>query len=343
MIRRTCAALYLLCSSAALAGSPEQEKRWAMSLQTSPSFKVRLQAAILLGRSQDAQAAAPLIGALSDQHFAVRGAACLALANLGQAEGVEPLLRVAATDDDEYVRSEARKALHQFDHTKAWHGVLAAANASDPELRREAILLLSTWEGDEARLRLVEALGDAPAIHQIAHDALFALGDDTRIALLRAGLDSPSLQVRLGSAALLEEMGSAKAAALLMDAYDQEMESSELRRALRDHLRALHKLMPERQLLTDATTSDDRFLRARALKFLGVLGTAQAIDVLLVTLNSPDVYLRGVAALSLAEAGDPRAIAPLAKLIEDQNNARIVQIVRNSIQILQRKETPMRD
>jgi HEAT repeat protein len=343
MTRRLLAALCLLWGAAAFADNREQLQRWVVNLQTAPSFKVRLQAAILLGRSHDAHAVGPLIAALRDAHIAVRGAACLALANLGQPAGVEPLLGVAATDDDEYVRGEARKALRQFDHTAAWHGVLAAANTSDPELRREAILLLSSWDTDEARLRLVEALGDTVAIHQIAHDALFALGDDTRIALLRAGLDSQSLQVRLGSAALLEELGTAKAVALLMDAYDQEVESSELRRALRDHLRALHKLMPERKLLDDATNADDRFQRSRALKFLGVLGTAQAIDVLLAALNSPDVYLRGVAALSLAEAGDPRAIAPLAKLIEDQNNSRIVQIVRNSIQILQRKEAPMRN
>ena len=74
------------------------------------------------------------------------------------------------------------------------------------------------------------------------------------------------------------------------------------------------------------------------LLFLGVIGGEECQRVLVEALKDDDIYVRGVAALALAEAGDARAIPALRKLIEDQENARIVQIVRNSIQILERKK-----
>ncbi len=332
-------------SEAAPAGpaSADQMQRWVSNLQTGASFKVRMQAAILLGRADDPRALEPLVQALGDDHFAVRGAACLALSHLNRAAGVKPLITTAATDEDDFVRLEARKALLAFDGKVALEPALDAASAADVDVRREAINVLAHLPDESARLRLVEALGDAPPIHAIAHDTLFHLDEVERDALLSAGLSSTKPQVRLGAAALLEQIATPRAVALLMDAYDQQNDNPDLRRALRDHLRAVKRLLPEHELLADAQSSTDRFVRARALKFLGVIGGGQATDVLITTLDSPDVYLRGVAALSLADAGDPRAIQRLSRLIEDQDNARIVQIVRNSIQILERHDAPLRN
>ena len=55
----------------------------SVKLGDNPSFKVRLKAAVLLGRMKDARAVRPLCDALEDDNYVVRGAAARALGNLG--------------------------------------------------------------------------------------------------------------------------------------------------------------------------------------------------------------------------------------------------------------------
>lgn len=347
-LKRAAAILLVCVATRAHASSGQAEQRarveqWISSLEKDPSFKVRVQAAVLLGRVDSAQALAPLTRALSDEHVAVRGAVCLALSRLQNPQVVAPLLRVAATDEDEAVREEARRALQALPHEVVVSKVVAVAASSDVELRREAILALSAWTEEEAQARLIEALADAPPIRQIASEAIAARSEAQRLQLLKIGLASPKPAVRLAAAGYLAEVGTAAAVRALMDAYEQEVDDAESRRVLREHLRNLRALMPKEQLLADAKSADDRFKRARALRFLGVMGGESCFDVLIANLSADDVYLRGVAALALAEAGDARAIQPLMKLIDDEGNSRIAQIVRNSVQILQRKDSPLRD
>lgn len=325
------------------AGPDPNLARWVQSLRQDPSFKVRVQAAVLLGRSASPAALNPLLQGLGDEHVAVRGAVCLALSRLQLPGAVQPLLRVAATDDASEVREEARRALNGFPHAAALPAVLTTAASSDVEVRKEAIALLAEWPEDDARQRLVEALADVPPIRQLARDMLSKQPEALRTELLRQGLASSNNSVRMAASVILGEVATARAVALLMDAYEQEVESAEVRRSLREQLRNLRALMPRQQLMVEARTPGDRFKRARALKFLGVVGGDESYDLLIENLSSDDVYLRGVAALALAEAGDARAIQPLLRLMDDDSNARIVQIVRNSVQILQRRDNPLRD
>jgi HEAT repeat protein len=311
------------------------------SLQHDPSFKIRLQAAVKLGRSKDARATPALLESLRDEHYTVRGAACGALANLGMVAAIQPLLLVAASDEDEDVRAEARRALTRFDKEAAWPELAQASGTSDVETRLEAIAIIAQWQDDRARLRLIEALGDNERIVFVVQQTLAGLAPSAKVELLRLGLDSPKLSVRMKASQLLGDLGQGgdeKAIAILMDAYEEELESDELRRAIREQLRRLKDKLPVRELLHDAQKGEERFGRARALKFLGVVGGEEAQRVLVQALTDEDIYVRGVTALSLAEAGDARAIPALRRLIEDQENARIVQIVRNSIQILERKK-----
>src|SRR4051812_37156954 len=104
------------CALLVSAASPEDRvPQWLDALAHDLSFKVRLQAAVKLGRSHDVRAVKGLTDALHDEHYTVRGAACLGIGNLGHAEAIGALLRTAATDEEEYVRKEARTALRLFD------------------------------------------------------------------------------------------------------------------------------------------------------------------------------------------------------------------------------------
>ena len=73
--------------------------------------------------------------------MAVRGAACLALANLGQAAGVEPLLSVLLrqTMTNSCVAKRARRCINSITPRRGMVR-LPHRMRSDPELRKEAIL-----------------------------------------------------------------------------------------------------------------------------------------------------------------------------------------------------------
>lgn len=327
-----------LSAAAVLEAADDRVASLIDSLAHDSSFKVRLQAAVKLGRTKDPRAVTALLEALRDEHYTVRGASCLALANMGALEAIQPLLLVAATDDDDDVRIEAKRSLSRFDKELAWPELLQASNTSDVETRLEAIALIAQWTDDRARLRLIEALGDNERIVHVVQDTLASLAPGAKVELLRLGLDSPKLSVRMKATQLLGDIADDKAVGILMDAYEEELESDELRRAIREQLRRLKDKLPVAELLKDAQKGEERFGRARALKFLGVIGGEPAQKVLVEALRDEDIYVRGVSALALAEAGDARAIPALRKLIEDQENARIVQIVRNSIQILERRK-----
>jgi hypothetical protein len=75
------------------------------------SYKVRVQAALVLGKLGDRRAVPALIRALSDANETVRGVAAISLGKLGDASAQEALSSVSNSDRSDYVRQQARKAL----------------------------------------------------------------------------------------------------------------------------------------------------------------------------------------------------------------------------------------
>ncbi len=81
-----------------------------VALLRSPNFKVRAQAALVLGVQKDVnRVIRPLMGALADDTRAVRAAAAMALGRLGELCAVGPLARVAL-DPDRTVAEIARRS-----------------------------------------------------------------------------------------------------------------------------------------------------------------------------------------------------------------------------------------
>jgi hypothetical protein len=80
------------------------------TLTSDPSYKVRVQAALVLGKLGNKRGVPALIKALKDEHATVRGVACASLGKLGDQSAVEPL-KQAAQDKDSFVRQSAEKAL----------------------------------------------------------------------------------------------------------------------------------------------------------------------------------------------------------------------------------------
>jgi hypothetical protein len=109
MLRRTVAALGLLLF---LLGPARGDKidDLTRALMQDPSYKVRVQAALVLGKLMDKRAVPALKQALKDENESVRGVAATSLGRIGDKSAANALLE-ATNDSSEFVRAQAKKAL----------------------------------------------------------------------------------------------------------------------------------------------------------------------------------------------------------------------------------------
>ncbi len=116
--RATAGGLVCLLLVTLLSLVPEQRRARAGKLEeltqmllADESYKVRVQAAQLLGKLNDPAAVSALTQALNDGNKTVRWMAVQALARLGQASAAGPLRSLIAREVDKSVRAQAEKAL----------------------------------------------------------------------------------------------------------------------------------------------------------------------------------------------------------------------------------------
>jgi hypothetical protein len=77
-------------------------------------FRVRVSAALLLGKSKDPTSRGPLERGLTDAHPAVRSASAAALNALGEKDAIPALERQLAADSSESVKSQIRTSLEHL-------------------------------------------------------------------------------------------------------------------------------------------------------------------------------------------------------------------------------------
>lgn len=102
--------LGLLLASATAHAAPPSVKELIDRLKNGDDFRVRLQAALELGKSADPDALDPLIGALEDPNASVRTAAAAALGELGDKDAI-PALKEKRLDRSEAVRKQIKESL----------------------------------------------------------------------------------------------------------------------------------------------------------------------------------------------------------------------------------------
>jgi hypothetical protein len=106
----------ILCAGLALCAAPARADKvedLSRTLLGDPSYKVRVQAALVLGKLGDKRAVPALIKALKDQNASVRGVTCASLGRLGDPAAV-PALKEVLGDGESFVRQAAEKALGQL-------------------------------------------------------------------------------------------------------------------------------------------------------------------------------------------------------------------------------------
>jgi hypothetical protein len=102
----------LMAAAVAHAAGPDVKVDDLIRAVTEDSnYKVRVQAALVLGKLGDTRAVQPLIKALGDQNKTVRGIAASALGQLGDSSAVDPLRGLLKREGDPFVKGQAEKAL----------------------------------------------------------------------------------------------------------------------------------------------------------------------------------------------------------------------------------------
>lgn len=100
--------LVVLLQGSARAGKVEDVSK---ILREDSSYKVRVQAALVLGKLGDRNAVGALAKALNDENNTVRAVAAQALGRLGAPEAAEPLKKALSKEKDKFVRSQLERSL----------------------------------------------------------------------------------------------------------------------------------------------------------------------------------------------------------------------------------------
>ena len=111
MKARVCLFALLLAATSARGASDAKVDELCRAVIDDGNYKVRVQAALVLGKLGDPRAVQPLIKALGDSNKTVRGIAASALGQLGDAAAVEPLRDLLRHESDSFVRGQAEKAM----------------------------------------------------------------------------------------------------------------------------------------------------------------------------------------------------------------------------------------
>ena len=312
------------------------------ALERDDSYKVRLQAAVLLGGqtakdvaqgSLKATVQALIDSSKSDPHYTVRAAALLAIANMGAEWGISHILKQYAADVDDYVRQQALRALAKYERAAAIPYVVALYGEPDVRIRREVVRYLASGLEIGVENVLARALGDVDEVASVAQDAIRSMPADKSLEFLKNALAHKEPSVRRNAVDLLGFLDNREAADLVLSVYERDIEADEVRQATRFALRNLKAFLPIDKIIADVD-SNDKHVRAKSLRLLGVIGELKAVEHLRTALGDSDVYIRGTAVMALGELGEASVIEELKVLQNDPANQRILHLIKHTLKKL---------
>ncbi|MBI5542556.1 MAG: HEAT repeat domain-containing protein [Deltaproteobacteria bacterium] len=301
-------------------------------------FKVRLQAALILGRSGGAEALDALSECLvDDAEYPVRAACAMALGNSADIRAIEPLV-AHLEDPEELVRTEARRALFRFASPEAVAYLQAARERGSARVRLVLVELAAQIKDPQAGVLLAELMGDSDEkVREQAAAVLKTMDSATVNGLLLRALEHPNYRVKSQAALHLGERKLVQAVERLVDLASSPLEAVEVQLAARAALREMKSSLDVNRLAAQARdVAADRKQRTRALIQLSTVGGPDALQACLDVLADSESAMRGLAAQALAEMGDPRALQPLREAAAKADNERLAKILQISIRRLER-------
>ncbi len=301
------------------------------------SFKVRLKAAVMLGRLADNRAVQPLLRAMRDDSYVVRGAAARALGNLGYplaAEAVETLLD-GVEDEEQFVRQEVSHALERLAGPESLDSFIAALSHQRPAVRLTAVRVLARLEDDLARSALIAALGDEDEEVR-AEVTMFVkgLGSQEMGQWLGKALErQDNFAAQLAAAHLAGEMKLSSLLDPLAALLVRDDVVPAVRQEARQALRNMREFIDPKRAL-DQLASTNTAERDRAINLLGIQGGPEAVDALLGMLKSEEPFLLRRVVAALGDSGDARAIPALEFLLQKTEDRRLREQIERTLRAL---------
>lgn len=322
-----------------LSGENEDDKVSFLSskLTDDSSFKVRLKAAVLLGRLADPRAVRPLVSALRDDNYVVRGAAARALGNLGvpvAMGSIEPLFKLV-DDQEPFVQAEAKRALKRMAKARSLDYFISALSSPRAAIRLAAVHIISGLDLVEARSALIIGLGDEDdEVRAETEVAVRGLGQADLEALLRQGLArGDSYMIQSSAARLAGEMKLVSLMGPLADLLVSDAVVPEVKKEAAASLAEMKSSL-DVDGLAEQLLDEDKAVQYRAIQLLGIHGGRGAVDALMGVLRHPDNYMRRRAVFALGDAGDPRAIPALEFLLKSEEEPRFKKVIERVLRRL---------
>jgi hypothetical protein len=190
------AGLLALAAPARAGQPPVKVEELTKALLEDPNYKVRVQAALVLGRLGDKKALPSLIKALDDGNKTVRAIAAQALGQLADHDAGDPLRALLKREGDPFVRTQAEKALAlvtaDSGSKKAkiylnfgpFTGGVKSAGADAAKVIHDA---LSQELGKLQAVTLTQPAGDPKAFPKTGMQGFYIDGNITRLDDLPAG------------------------------------------------------------------------------------------------------------------------------------------------------------
>ena len=308
-------------------------------LRDTQSFKVRLKAATLLGRTLDAKAVSPLCQALRDENYVVRAAAAKALGNLGHplaVDGVDPLLN-AVNDEESFVRKEIRQALEKLAGEKSLPRFMAAARHENSAIRLVAVHVLSLIDATQAREVVLGALADSE--EEVRAESIISIrsmepaeSEKLMVAALARRLP---FQVHQSMLDLMVELRSATAISDLTELLEKKDLLPELRVKIEGVIQVLRATLDPAELTAQARSGNFQS-RENAIRKLGALATPLAVDVLLGLLPAADLTTRQQVIQALGITHDARTLPALQRLLQSEPDLKTRQLLQTIVQKLRK-------
>ena len=114
--------MLVIAASWALPARADRVDDLCRTLTSDPSWRVRLQAAVVLGKLRDPRSVPSLLHALSDENETVRGLSAQVLGEIGEPSVVMALDRLRRNDSSAFVRNRASEALAKIAPDSGAHG-----------------------------------------------------------------------------------------------------------------------------------------------------------------------------------------------------------------------------
>ncbi len=170
------------------------------------NWRIRVRAALTLGKIKDSRAVGPLIAALNDKEYFIRASAVAALAKIDDPRAIGPMI-AALKDEHPFVRVVASRELGKLKYPNTAGPLLDALRDEDIDVRRSVVEALVEMKDLRTVEPLIAALKDQnKGTRRGAAISLGALKDPRAIGPLIDALKDESLLVKIKSAYALYEI-----------------------------------------------------------------------------------------------------------------------------------------